>query len=183
MRKAPLNMKWIALDLSALAACLVATGLVYLVGFMPLLSQRDAIEAQRQDLQDQLDKADRLQSTSRMLRARLATAKAQLAKNPLQLQSARQLNQRLAELAEFSQKTGLDVQDVRPGTITRAARYSQLPIHVSGLGSYPNCTAFFNDLHQRFGDMAIANFDLKSGNAPNAPASFSFDIVWFVEPE
>jgi Tfp pilus assembly protein PilO len=179
----PLKLKWLKIDTSAAAACLAATGLVYLVGFMPLLAQHDSLATQRNELSQQMEKADRLHATSRNLRARLATAQSQLTKNKLQLQSIRQLNQRLAELAEFSQKSGLDVQDVRPGSLIRAPRYSQLPIHVSGSGSYPSCTAFFHNLHDRFGDMAIANFDLRNGNATNAPATFSFDIVWFVDPE
>ena len=95
----------------------------------------------------------------------------------------RQLNQRLSELADFSQKAGLDMQDVRPGSLIRAARFSQMPIHVSGTGTYPACTAFFHDLHQRFGDMAVSSFDLRNGNAPNAPAGFTFDIVWFVDSD
>lgn len=181
--KLPSNMKWLTIDASAVGACIVATALVYLLGFMPLLSQREAINAQRDDLEQQQEKTERLQGTARVLRAKLATAQAQLSTSHLQLQSVRQLNQRLSELADFSQKAGLDMQDVRPGTLIRAARYSQMPIHVSGNGTYPNCTAFFHDLHQRFGDMAIATFDLRNGNAPNAPATFSFDIVWFVEPD
>ena len=181
--KHPFKLKWLTIDASALGACVVATLLVYVLGFMPLMSQRESLAAQRQDLEQQREKAERLQATSRILRARLSTAQTQLSTSRLQLQSVRQLNQRLSELAEFSQKAGLDMQDVRPGTITRAARYAQMPIHVSGNGSYPNCAAFFHDLHQRFGDMAIASFDLHNGNAPNAPATFSFDIVWFVSAD
>jgi Tfp pilus assembly protein PilO len=181
--KLPFKLKWLSIDASAVGACAAATLLVYLLGFGPLLSQREAIDAQRQDMEQTRDKGERLQGTSRVLRARLATAQSQLATSHLRLQSIRQLNQRLSELAEFSQKSGLEMQDVRPGTLTRAARYAQMQIHVSGNGSYPNCTAFFHDLHQRFGDMAISSFDLRNGNAPNAPATFSFDIAWFVSAD
>jgi Tfp pilus assembly protein PilO len=181
--KLPFNAKWLKLDATALGACAAATLLVYLLGFMPLMTQRENIDSERQTLDDTREKGDRLQATSRILRARLATAQAQLVTSPLKLQSIRQLNQRLSELAEFSQKTGLDMQDVRPGALTRSARYATMPIHVSGNGSYPNCAAFFHDLHQRFGDMAIGNFDLRNGSAPNAPTTFSFDIIWFVSAE
>jgi len=176
-------MKWLTIDASAVGGCLVATLLVYLLGFMPLLSQREEIDVQRQQLDEQRDKAERLQATSRILRAKLATTHAQLSTSHIQLQSIRQLNQRLSELAEFSQKTGLDMQDVRPGALVRMPRYATMPIHVAGNGTYPACTAFFRDLHQRFGDMAIASFDLRNGNAPNAPATFSFEIVWFVSAD
>jgi Tfp pilus assembly protein PilO len=178
--KLPLNMKWLTIDASAVGACVAVALLVYLLGFMPLMSQREAIGVQRQELAETCEKAERLQGTSRVLRARLATAQAQLATKHLELQSVRQLNQRLSELADFSQKSGLDMQDVRPGTMVRLARYAQMPIHISGNGSYPNCTAFFHDLHQRFGDMAVSSFDLRNGNTPSAPATFSVDIVWFV---
>jgi Tfp pilus assembly protein PilO len=181
--KLAFNAKWLKLDATALGACAAATALVYLLGFMPLMAQRENIDAQRQTLDETRDKGDRLQATSRVLRARLATAQSQLATSPLKLQSIRQLNQRLSELAEFSQKSGLDMQDVRPGALARSARYATMPIHVSGNGSYPNCAAFFHDLHQRFGDMAIGDFDLRNGNAPNAPATFSCKIIWFVSAD
>ena len=181
--KQAFNLKWLKIDASAVGACLVATLLVYMLGFLPLMSQRQAIDLQRQELEQTKEKADRIQATSRILRARLATAQAQLATSHLQLQSIRQLNQRLSQLAEFSQKAGLDVQDVRPGSLVRAARYSQMQIHVAGNGTYPNCTAFVHDLHQHFGDMAISSFDLHNGGTPTAPATFSFDIVWFVSAD
>lgn len=171
------------IDGAALALCLLLSCGAYFAAVGPMLASRDDRAAHSLALTETRDQATRMVADTRAIRTLLNNAQTDLAKIEIPLQTPAAVNQRLAELTGLAGECGLEVQAMQPGTLVNSQRYAQLPIQVSGTGSYRTCMKFLHSLRQRFPDTAMKAFELSaSPTEPNTPTSFNFQLAWFVQP-
>jgi Tfp pilus assembly protein PilO len=185
-----MNLNWLTglkprhIDLAG-AAIIVATALPLLLPRVnPLLRSGSLLEQQRAQLAIALRNEKDLNGFLVDQRDRLAEIRTSLLKEKIRLESARNVNQRIARLTSLAAGTGLSVNEVLPGATTPGERFDTVPVRMNGTGSYPTCVAFLCKLSSTFPDTSVGSFEL-AGNPqkPGSPAEFHVDLIWHAEAE
>jgi len=116
-------------------------------------------------------------------RHRLGECREALTREKIQLESAGNVNQRIAKLADLAERTGLAVNEVVPGQAARVGLYETVPVSLVGRGKYPTCVTFLRKLKKTFPDTSVDSFELtrKSGEADGA-ADFRVQLLWYTTP-
>jgi Tfp pilus assembly protein PilO len=116
-------------------------------------------------------------------KARLAEMRADLARQTVPLQPARNVNRRLAELTDLAAGAGLEVSEIVPAAAVAGSRFDTVPIRIRGTGSYPTCAAFLCKLTRAFPDTSVNSFELSGEpDKPHAPAAFRVQLAWYATP-
>jgi len=171
------------IDAAGLVLCAVMTAAAYFAAWQPLQNGRAAAEARDAALGLARAQAAALSANSRTVRAQLANAQAAVAKFEIPLQPASGVNQRMAELTALANECGLDVQNAQTGAVNSNPRYGQLPIQLSGAGTYRTCAQFLHRLRERFPDTGIKCLDVAATPSDSSTVtSFDFQLVWYVQP-
>jgi len=117
-------------------------------------------------------------------RTRLAEMRASLRKEKICLQSARNVNQRIASFTSLAAGTGLSVDEVLPGQTKRSPHFDSMPVRINGTGSYPTCVAFLCKLTKTFPDTSVNSFELTGDpQKPGLPAQFHVGLIWYAAAE
>ena len=131
-----MNIPWLAklklrqINLAG-AAIMVIAGLPLLMPRVnPLLRGGALLQQQRDQLAVAVRNEKDLNDFLADQRTRLAEIRASLAKEKIRLESARNINQRIARLTSIAAGTGLSVNEILPGATTRGERFDS----VSGNG-------------------------------------------------
>ncbi len=178
------NLKPRHVDLACAAIIVATAGPLLMPRVNPLLRGGSLLEQQRAQLAIALRNEKDLNDFLADQRGRLADIQASLVKEKIRLESARNINQRIARLTSLAAGTGLNVNEVLPGATTRGERFDSVPVRMNGTGSYPMCVAFLCKLTSTFPDTSVNSFEL-SGNPekPGSPASFHVDLIWHAMAE
>ena len=172
------------IDAAGAAICVVMALLVCALGIAPTLSRHSEFAVKRTQLAAQRKQADGLEGALMAIRTQLAEAQEAIAASPLHLQSARQINQRIAQLLVLAVKGKLKVNDIRVGRTTATGRHQMVPIGLDGSGAYRDCVQFLQTLNKTLPDTGVCGFDLSGNPAnPSAGATFRFDLVWYTTPK
>ncbi len=185
-----MNLNWLAnlkprhIDLAGVAIMVAAALPLLLPRVNPLLRSTEYIEQQRAQLaiarRNEKDLNDFLVDQ----RGRLAEIRASLRKEKIRLESARNVNQRIASLTSLAAGTGLNVDEVLPGEAKRSPRFDSVPVRMNGTGSYPTCVAFLCKLTKTFPDTSVDAFELSGDpQKPGSPAQFHIDLIWYAAAE
>jgi Tfp pilus assembly protein PilO len=171
------------IDAAGVALCALLTAGAYFAAWQPLQNGRAAGEAREAALSLARAQASALSANSRAVRTQLTNAQAAVARFEIPLQPASMVNQRMAELTSLANECGLDVQYAQTGAVTSNPRYAQLPIQLSGAGTYRTCAQFLHRLRERFPDTGIKCLDVAATPSESSTVtSFDFQLVWYVQP-
>jgi Tfp pilus assembly protein PilO len=155
----------------------------YFTGWQPLENSRAAEDARASALSLAREQVSTLSVTSRSLRGQLTKVQAAVAKIDVPLQPVAAVNTRMAELTSLAGECGLDVQYTQMGAVTSNNRYGQVPIQLSGAGTYRTCALFLHRLRERFADTGMKSFEIAATpSASSNVTSFNFQLVWYVQP-
>lgn len=105
----------------------------------------------------------------------VAQMQATLAVSRLQLTPNGGLNHRLADLAGVANDCGLKITDIKPSDPIHNTRFVIVPIVIAGQGTYPNCTYFIRQVHERFPDLNVTRFRL-SASLEGAPGGCDYEM-------
>ncbi len=182
--KSLMNLRPRYMDAIGIAIIIAAALPLLFPGVNPLLRSTEHID----QLRTQLAVARRNEKDVNEFlvdqRARLAEIRISLRKERIRLESARNVNQRIASLTTLAAGTGLNVDEVLPGQAKRSTRFDSVPVRMNGTGSYPNCVAFLCKLTKTFPDTSVGSFELAGDpERPGSPARFHLDLVWYAEAE
>lgn len=179
-----LNLKPRQIDLVGLAVVVVTSLPLLFPRVNPLFRSTDYIDQQRAHLAISLRNERDLNAFLVDQRTRLAEIRASLRKENIRLESARNVNQRIASLTSLAAGTGLIVSEVLPGQTTRSTRFDSVPVRMNGTGSYPTCVAFLCKLTQTFPDTSVGSFELAGDpQKPGTPAKFNVNLIWHAAAE
>ena len=168
------------IDAIGVGVCLVAMLLFYLSGIRPILRRREGRAAQEQQLAAQHKNATRLDQRAAVVRDELAGAAKALTASRVQLQPARQINRRIAKLADSASGNGLKLDQIHPGSTTQRGKHVTIPIRLLGSGSYRAWAGFLHDLAIQFPDTSVHSFRLSADPEDQTTAAkFQVDLVWF----
>jgi Tfp pilus assembly protein PilO len=113
----------------------------------------------------------------------IETVRREIAAEPLHISSEDMLNQRLADLAELSNRYTLKVEDLKPDKPIKTPYFLIIPVRIAGHGSYQSCATFIHSLHQQLPDVDVRSFKLTG--APNdieTQSAFELQLGWFAAP-
>ena len=114
---------------------------------------------------------------------RLADLRADLTRQAVPLQPARNVNRRLAELTDLAAGSGLEVSQILPSAPVPGSRFDTVPIHFRARGGYPTCVAFLCKLTRTFPDTSVESFELAGQPAkPGTAAEFRVQLAWYAAP-
>ncbi len=185
-----MNLNWLAnlkprqIDLLGLAVVVVAALPLLFPRVNPLLRSTEYIEQQRAQLAIARRNEKDLNTFLLDQRTRLAEIRVNLRKGNIRLESARNVNQRIASLTSLAAGTGLNVNEVLPGETKRSARFDSVPVRMNGTGSYPTCVAFLCKLTETFPDTSVGSFELVGDpQKPGSPAQFNVNLIWHAAAE
>jgi Tfp pilus assembly protein PilO len=171
------------IDLAGVALCAILSVGAYFAGWQPLENSRAAEEARASALSLAREQVGALSLSSRSVRGQLTKAQTAIAKVDVPLQPVATVNTRMAELTTLAAECGLDVQYTQMGAVTSNNRYAQVPIQLSGAGTYRTCALFLHRLRERFGDTGMKSFEIAAmPSASSNVTSFNFQLVWYVQP-
>lgn len=173
------------IDALGLAIGALATAAVFFLGIQPMIDHRHHLQAQRETLAQEQERAEELSRTAQQLRANLQATRRAAERNPMRLASIRALNARLSEMTELGTATGLKIERIQPGQRHRGDHYHTVPIKLTGQGAFGANTRFLHRLHESFPDVAIASLSL-SGRPDRASSDeapqFDLTLLWYAAP-
>jgi Tfp pilus assembly protein PilO len=175
--------RWWRIDAAGLFVCAALTVFVYATSLHPILvRQVDAVQ-QAIELDNNKSESENVLSSLTELKRSLANIEQKLAESPLRLHPVTAVNQRIAAITGFADKSGLQINKIQPAAPIAGTHYDTVPIHLAGLGNYQKVAAFLHQLHSAFPDMGVIAFDLTGKPAdPKQPAEFRFQLAWFAAP-
>jgi len=172
------------IDMLAVAVMVVASAGLFMPRINPLLRGDDFAHQQQAQLAVALRNEKDLGAFLVDQRARLAEIRAGLQKEKIQLESARNINRRIASLTRLAAGTGLSVNEILPGATVSGERFDSVPVRMNASGSYPTCVAFLGKLTEAFPDTSVGSFELAGDSQkPGTPAVFQVNLVWHAKVE
>jgi Tfp pilus assembly protein PilO len=172
------------LDAVGLAVCAALTLGAYAVAIRPLVQHMEAAAAQRRELAERRASIAELEQSAQGIRRQLTDLRHEAELLPLKMESARQINQRLARITDLAGESGLEIHDIQPGTAVNKPRFAIIPIQLAGSGDWRACARFLRSLRQVFPDSGVGTVELvgNPGGGPEALAEFKLGLIWHVEP-
>jgi hypothetical protein len=171
------------IDAAAVGLCVLIALPFSFARINPLMRPRDYGDRQAAQLTVLRGSARAAQAAIAAQKARLAELQADLARQTVPLQPARNVNRRLAELTDLAAGTGLEVSEIVPAPAVAGSRFDTVPIRIRGTGSYPTCVAFLCKLTRAFPDTSVGSFELSGEPAkPHTPAEFRVQLAWYATP-
>jgi Tfp pilus assembly protein PilO len=180
----PEGKKWKLrhIDAALLAVCALAALPLCLPTVNPLLRPMGYLADQRNQLNVLRDNTASLAQGLANQQRQLKRLHKNLEKHKIQLQSAGNLNRRIAKLTSLAAGSGLEVDEILPGRPSRGGKHETVPVRLLASGSYPTCVAFLSKLKRTFPDTSVGSFELSGTPAnPKAPAHFRLHLYWYVQ--
>jgi Tfp pilus assembly protein PilO len=175
--------RWWRIDAAGVAVCLAVTALSYLSLVQPM--SKIQMEADRLTplLSQRVGDVRIARASLAELQKGLDDTREALDDQPLRLESGTQVNSRMAILADLALQAGLELHQMLPDQTRVGERYNIVPIVLSGSGDYRKVTRFMRDVHEKFADLAVVEFDLSSsGSSAQGQARFDLGLAWFTMP-
>ncbi len=98
----------------------------------------------------------------------------------IRLGSGGNVNQRIAKLADLTERIGLAMNEVVPGECSRVGPYEAVPVSLVVSGKYPTCVTFLRELKETFPDTSVDSFELSSKSGkPSGTAEFRVQLLWY----
>ena len=172
------------IDAAGIVLCIATSFGVYFAALHPFMQQRSFLAAQRQQLAVQTEESSKLKVSMLKLKDRLAAVQKELAQSKVKLESANQVNRRVAGITAFLNDCELQVDQVQIGKLCRGSSCELVPIGITGKGGYKHCAAFLHRLYRAFPDISLAKFELRGNPAkPGQLGTFRFELFWLTMPE
>ncbi|MFN0011774.1 MAG: GspMb/PilO family protein [Phycisphaerales bacterium] len=174
---------------AALCAALTLAG--GFAAFGPLWAHRAQAREQAAAGLSARDRADSARAQLDSLRKRAAELTLQLASNRVMLRPVSALNEHLGALATLAAQRSITLDQIAPGKVQTGPKFSTVPLHVTGSGTYPAVASLLEQLHTTEPTTAVVAFTIHASQSPEttgprgqrtADASFTLDLLWHALP-
>jgi Tfp pilus assembly protein PilO len=176
------NSRYLQIDVAGVVVCALVTAACYFTLLRPVSINSQSYAQLQPQVSRQAQAVKDARAALASLQAELDSTRRQLADLPLHLEPSSQVNSRLANLTELASKIGIEVHQIQPEPARAGKRYDIVSIDLAGSGDYGQVTHFMRLLHDRFADIAVVNFELKSGGPVATDAQFDIGLAWYTLP-
>jgi len=171
------------IDAAGIGVCLLVSLVGYTTLVSPLLQRRAAATERHREIEARHKKVQELDAARTNVEDRLAVVRQQLAASAVQLESAAQVNKRVAAVTEFFSACHLHVDDVQTGRVWGGSQYDLVPISIKGRGAYRQCAQLLRGLCSKYPDMSVIRLELAGNPKEQADAGkFRLDLFWYAAP-
>jgi len=171
------------IDAIGLGVCAALAAGWFFAGLQPLSRAKAERATLGQALATRSDEAEQVHTLSVEIERRLAATRREVQSTHVQLATADQLTQRVADLTQLAGGHSLRIDEIKPGTPTAARRFVIVPIVVLGSGSFSDCAAYLRTIHERYPDVGLTALNLRGEpDKPERGARFTFDLAWYAAP-
>ncbi|MDI1288831.1 MAG: type 4a pilus biogenesis protein PilO [bacterium] len=170
-------------DALGAGAVVALGGATYVLGIHPVREHQAQAAVARTVIAERESQLAAVLDDTAKVRAVIDAVKADLnASFPLRELSHQ--NERLGELSAEAEKTGLILDELRPGAAVWDRRFGAVPIRISGSGGFEPFVAFLGGIAKSFPDVRVVSFTLNAqpGNSANVP-TFATELIWFTKPQ
>lgn len=175
----------VRIDAAGASVLLLASGLAYAFGINPYLRRSEGVAVLRAELEQTRESIDSARAALKASEEKRAGLEGRRSSAPLVLSPVSQLNERMTRLAEIARSpvARLKLQETVASVPKPEARYTTVPVRLSGSGSYVGFSGFLSQLHEQFRDMRVTSMKIADNpGAPGSPAVFSVELVWYAAP-
>ncbi|HUS90473.1 MAG TPA: type 4a pilus biogenesis protein PilO [Phycisphaerae bacterium] len=175
----PTAWRFRKINFTVAAACVAAALPLCLAKVNPLLRPHSHLQQEHRRLEELRATAADLAAAVERQRTSLSQTRRDLAEERRRLQSAGNVNLRIARLADLAEKTGLTVDEIVPGDRSLLGLCWAVPVRLRASGNYPTCVLFLRKLKGAFPDTAVGAFDLSGKpEEPGKPIQFQVRLLW-----
>jgi hypothetical protein len=172
------------IDAAVAALCVLVALPFCFARVNPLLRSTGQVAKRRARLEALAADTGRVAQSLASQKERLGGLLTDLQRQKARLESAGNLNLRIAKLTSLAAATGLEVEEILPVSPTGPAGHRTVPVKLLARGSYPTCVAFLRQLKEAFPDTSVGSFELSgTPEHPKSPARFRVDLLWHVEAD
>ena len=163
---------------------LIAVGMAaFFLGFRPLVQRHQIATDEREQISTTREKLSQQQSALANSRSQQALLRQQYQGAGIALESARNLNDRLASLSEVAGSNAVILDDLQPDKSASGPQFDSLPIRLTGGGPMPACAGLLHQLHRDWPDVGVVSFDLSGNPRDQADVpKLNVQLVWYTQP-
>jgi Tfp pilus assembly protein PilO len=167
----------LGIDAAGVGVCALISLLGYAAIVGPVLQQRSLAAEQQQKIHLQQQKAEEMRNALTLVQRQMTTVQEELAAGTIQLDSAAQINRRMAALTEFFAECGLHIDDVQTERTYSGLQCDLVPITIVGRGGYVQCVRFLHRLCSVFPDMSVTQIEIRGTGHPGPGSTPSMGDV------
>lgn len=164
------------------AACLLVAGLMYVVLIAPTINTQKEHARLMPLVSEKQESLRNARFILTELKQSLEDTQAQVQALPLRLDSASQVNSRLARIADLAATAGLEVHAMQPEDTWGGDRFDTVPIVLTGEGDYRKITGFMRQVNEQLADIAVIGFTMSSKDSISGRAEFGIGLAWYTMP-
>lgn len=169
-------------DAAGIVGVLVAGGALYLGCIVPTLERTRTAESLRAELLDREGELRSARNDARHLETALDEARSRFAEGLVSLRPVSEANAMHGELTALASSHGLVIDEVTPGDARPVGRLMELPLQVSGRGSYVELARFLAAAHGGLEQMEVRGFSVLGNPAePDRPLTFALELAWLAD--
>ncbi|HEY8749431.1 MAG TPA: type 4a pilus biogenesis protein PilO [Tepidisphaeraceae bacterium] len=178
-----LKQQRFAIDALGAISCALIVTVIYLVGFGPILRQKQTASGLHRQLAVQRQRVATAQAGVRQLKQQISVLNALVSKEAINPAQALHSNARLQEITSLAAARGLTIKGVEPGLARQELHYQAMPLRLRGNGTYSGCVLFLHDLRRMLRDTTLTGFSLTgSPETAGSPVTFDLDLCWYAVP-
>ena len=146
----------------------------------PVVAARAHLRELNSELATRKESLVQAQVSRKDTEARVAAMRAQLKERLLPLVPTSRLNERLEQLSQLAEASGMTVDRLSPAEAATKGPFPAVQLKLVGQGPYEACERLIGTLHGSFEDTAITSLHVK-GTPENAgaPVSLDLELLWY----
>jgi hypothetical protein len=178
-RLTPLQM-----DIAAVTICIGMSLLAYFVGLAPIVEHRARRVTQWEQWVERRQDLSRLSNTALALKRHLSATREELTRCEVKLESADQINTRVAQLTGLLSECELQVDTLQAGRVLAASQCHLIPIAIQGRGGFVQSLSFLHRLGTTLRDVGAIQFSLSGDPSKTGErGTFKIDLLWYTSPK
>ncbi len=168
------------IDLAGVGIIVLGALATYYLGLAPAQRAAAAENADRETLASAKSALDAANLQLSSATASLASIRSKVEASSTVLKPASDLFERIQSITLNAQSHSLTVSEINPSALVPGKRFNRIPIHLSGVGTYADFSAFLRELHTANADLQVVSFKLlgRAEDAKNAP-HFEAQLNWY----
>jgi hypothetical protein len=165
---------------AGVALVLVGVGAFGYFQARPVLAARAEARALAGEIESQRQSLQQAQSSRKDAERRIGAVRSQLAARVLPLLPQSHLNERLEELSQLVEASGIKVDKLSPADTDSPGPFPTLALHLVGRGPYAACERLMDTLHTTLVDTAVTSLHIgASPENPDAPVNLDIELLWY----
>lgn len=165
---------------TGVAVLVLATGAFTYFQARPIVAARVHVRELTEELAARKESLQQIQISRKDTEARVAAMKDQLKERLLPLVPTSHLNERLEQLSQLAEASGMTVDKLSPAEGATGGPFPAIQLKLVGQGPYEACEHLMGALHATFEDTAITSLHVRgTPENPGAPVSVDLELLWY----